>query len=311
MKRKNKKTFLLMIVSILAVVVVGTVSVTYAWFLSRYEKEYDFVLESDSPVIIKYEADLAYASGNRSTATNVLIPATEKKAAAAISQGSLTPLQVFDVDVADPAHTGAVASAAQAVKYTASGAYWTGEGENIGAFTPQLHAYKNTYLSSAALTTHLATFSTESSVTEDNLLAVLAEEAEDKANAADRLLVRNDLVGQGEIDYILVINYLGVNFLYFDGAYYVRGVETDSVFTLPAAAESNDTLRYWHTPTAENNTISGTQISDGTYFHLRPNTTFSFTMYVFMAKTDEKRDPAINDETLSIFASLTVEEVTQ
>ena len=308
--KRNKKPFIIMIVSVFAVLVVGSVMTTYAWFLSRYGSEYDFELNSESPMILKYETDLDFASGTDSDLSNVLVPATEKSVSAGISQGALSPLDVFDVDTLSPAHTGAVAQAAHAVKYTATAAYWTGEGEQAGAFAPELHVYTNAFLGSTALTTHLGTFSEEEAITEGNLLSVLSEEAYEVA-AANRLIARNDLVGQGEVSYILVIDYLGKTFLYYDGAYYVSGGETDSDFTLPEAMESDPELRYWHDPTAENSTVSGSLITDGSYFHLLPNTGFSFTLYVFMARTDEKLDPAVNGQRLSLFMSLTVEEVNE
>ena len=239
--------------------------------------------------------------------SNVLVPATEKKDIG-LAPGALDPLDVFDVDTVSPAHSGIVATAAQAVKYTASGAYWTGEKETVGSFTPALHVYTNSFLESTALDDHLESFSEEVAITEDNLLSLIDEEAHEKT-AENRLIARNDLVWQGEIGYILVIEYEGKTFLYYDGAYYVLGVEMGSSFTLPKAAESNDELRYWHAPTAENSTVNEVQLSDGDHLYLQPNTTFSFTLYVFMTKTDEKRDYAINAERVTLYLSMLVEEV--
>ena len=310
--KRNKKAFIILVISVVAVLVVGAVATTYAWFLSRYARDYEFILDSMSDVIIKYEVDLDYASGNISTASNVLIPATEKnyESSGAISQGAMTALDVFDVDTLDPAHTGKVATAAQAVKYTATGAYWTGDSVKKGDFTPQLHAYTNVFLASSDLSDHLETFSEETAVTEENLLSLLTEEA-DEVSAVNRLIARNDLVAQGEISYIMVIDYLGKTFLYYNGSYYVLGVQTGNAFVLPEEAESNSELRYWHTPTDLNSTVDDEQISDGSYFHLLPNTEFTFTLYVFMARTDESRDYEINGKRISLFASLTVEEVSE
>ena len=310
--KRNKKALIILVISIIAVLVVGTVTTTYAWFLSRYAAEYDFVLNSQSPMILKYETDLSFESDTTiASPENILIPATEKRATSGIGQGALTPLSVFDVDTISPAHSGVVQRAAQAVKYTATGAFWTGEEDNSSAFTPILHVYTNDFLGSTALSTHLASMADQDetlTVTESTLLDIISRE-EIRKTAPDRLLARNDLVARGEIDYIMVIEYSGISFLYYDGAYYVQGVESGSAFTLPAEAESNSELRYWHTPTAENCTVRGEQLSDGSYFHLLPNTTFSFTLYVFVAKTDEKLDPEINGQRLTLFMSLTATEV--
>ncbi len=305
--KRNKKAFIILLVSIIAVFAFGVVTTTYAWFLSRYGKDYEFVLNSESPMILKYETDLTFASGGISTPANVLVPATEKNDIA-LAPGALDPLDVFDVDTVSPAHTGIVASAAQVVKYTASGAFWTGENDTVGSFTPELHVYTSSFLSGAALSDHLASFSEEVAVTEDNLLSLLDEEAHEKS-AENRLIAHSDLVRQGEIGYILLIDYEGKTFLYYDGAYYVLGAESGSDFTLPAAAESNAELRYWHDPTAENSTVNEVQLSDGDHLYLQPNTTFSFTLYVFMARTDEKRDAKINAERVTLYMSMLVEEV--
>lgn len=314
--KRNRKAFIILIITVLAVLVVGAVTTTYAWFLSRYAAEYDFVLNSQSPMILKYEANLDFASGTRASAGNLLIPATQKvfdstgTPIPTISQPAFDPLDVFDVDTVDPAHTGKVATAAQAVKYTASGAFWTGEEQTIGAFTPELHVFKSSFLSSAALRTYLGTFSEQTAVTEENLLSLLSEE-EHEVSQGGRLINENDLVRQGEVSFIMVIEYLGETFLYYDGAYYVLGAESGSAFILPAAAESNAELRYWHTPTALNSTLGGEQISDGSYFHLLPNSTFSFNLYVFMARTDEQLDAEINGQTMTIFSTLTVVEAAE
>ena len=307
--KRNKKAFIILVLSIVAVFAFGVVATTYAWFLSRYGTDYEFVLNSESPMVLRYETDLAFASGDISTGANILVPATEKKDIG-LASGALDPLDVFDVDTVSPAHTGIVESAAQAVKYTASGAFWTGENDTVGSFTPELHVYLSSFLSSAALTTHLASFSEEVAVTEDNLISLLEEEEHEKT-AENRLIARNDLVRQGEIAYILVIEYQGKRFLYYDGAYYVLGVKTGSDFTLPKAAESNDELRYWHDPTAENSTVNDVQLSDGDHLYLQPNTTFSFTLYAFMARTDEKRDAEINAGRVTLYMSMLVEEVVE
>ena len=315
--KKNKKAFIFLIISVVTVLVVGTVATTYAWFLSRYSKEYEFVLESMSPVIIKYETQLDFASGTQSTAGNTLVPATAKTLVG-ISQGALEPMNMFDVDTVTPEHTGVVKTAAHAVSFVADGAYWTGEAETVGLFLPELRAYTGTFLSSSALVTHLGTFSNQTSITEENLLTLLTlEEDEYTAASGNRMIARNDRVAQGEVDYAMVIEYLGETILYYDEDFYlISDSEGEGKFELPASLEPDDELRYWQKLQAlDGNRYTGVygaeHITDGTYLRLMPNTTFSFTMYVFMAKTDEELDPAINGETLSLFASLTVVEETQ
>ena len=319
--KRNRKAFIILVVIVVSVLLVGVVTTTYAWFLSRYNSDLEFELRSTSPLVLKYETDLDFASGNISTAGNVLIPATEKRVDSSgdpipgIAQAALSPLDVFDVDTESPAHTGKVQSAAQAVKYTATGAYYTGEEDELGGFVPRLYAFTGDFLASAELSTHLASMTEQGeaplTITEDTLLSVLTREETKKA-AANRLIARNDLVGQGEIDYILIIEYLEKTFLYYDGAYYVSGSSTGSDFTLPTEVDPDETeLRYWHDPTAENSTANGNQISDGSYFRLQPNTTFSLTLYVFVAKTDERLDPAINGERLTLFMSMQATEVNE
>ena len=304
--KRNRKAFILTVILVIAVLVVGTVTTTYAWFLSRYSKDYPFLLESTSPLIIKYESDLQYASGTISMPTNVLIPATAKKPDANISQPALSPMDVFD--------TTKVETSAQAVKFTASGAYWAGEDNTPGQFKPELHAYTNTFMGSSELSARLSALSTQqttySSLTESNLYEVLNKEAITYNTATDRLIARNDLVRQGEISFVMVLNYLNETFLYYDGAFYVSA-QSASSFTLPAAMESDSNLRYWQALTTASTVTIGQEavpVYDGEYFLLQPNTTFTFTMYVFIAKTDEELDPDMNGKRLSLFASLTVQE---
>ena len=77
--KRNKKALLIVVIAIVAVFAFGVISTTYAWFLSRYGTDYEFVLNSESLIILTYETDIAYASGGISTGSNVLVPATEKK----------------------------------------------------------------------------------------------------------------------------------------------------------------------------------------------------------------------------------------
>lgn len=319
--KKSKKALIILIIAVVAVLVVGTVTTTYAWFLSRYTKEYDFVLQSESPIIIKYESDLVFASGNRETPANVLIPA-ESKHTVGIEQEALADIDVFDVDVAEPAHTGKVESSAQSVKFTANGAYWTGEEPTVGLFAPELYAYTSEFMNGSDLSARLTALSspgvTYSSLTAENLTAILAAE-KSGYSATERLIARNDLVTRGEVNFIMILSYLDATVLYYDGVFYQStALPEEADFVLPAAVESQNALRYWVALTAEDTYPSpnGEETMLGEkqgkfYLRMLPNTTFSFNLYVFMAKTDEELDPQINGESLSLFASLTIQEEPQ
>ncbi len=301
--KRSRRAFILTIVLVVAVLVVGTVTTTYAWFLSRYSHDYPFELDSTSPLIIKYETDLQFASGSPTT----MIPA-KAKTTVGISQQALDPIDVFDETK--------VQTSAQAVKLTASGAYWAGEDATAGQFKIDLYAYTASFMGSSALSARLTALSTQektySSLTEGNLQEVLNAENITYENApTERLITRNDLVYQGEIDYAVVFSYLNNTFLYYGGNYYLSSPTNGSgYFTLPAAMETDNNLRYWAPLTAPGRvTVSGNttaDVYDGVNFLLQPNTTFSFTLYAFVAKTDEELDPAMNGETLSLFVSLTV-----
>ena len=284
--KRSRRAFIFTIVLVVAVLVVGTVTTTYAWFLSRYSHDYPFELDSTSPLIIKYETDLQFASGSPTT----MIPA-KAKTTVGINQQALDPIDVFD--------TTKVKTSAQAVKLTASGAYWAGEDATVGQFKIDLHAYTTAFV-------------TAQSLSESTLLAYIEAEK----TAAQKPITRNDLVYQGEIDYAVIFTYLDNTFLYYGGNYYLSSPTNGSgYFTLPAAMETDNNLRYWAPLTApgrvtvsENTTAD---VYDGANFLLQPNTTFAFTLYAFVAKTDEELDPAMNGETLSLFVSLTVAEPQQ
>ena len=298
--KRNKKAFWIMVISIVAVFVVGTIATTYAWFLSRFGRDYEFTLTSESDAIIKFETNLTFAIG----ATG-LVPAQAKQTVGT-EQQALSPLDVFDPDDVSESYEGKVLTAASVVKASASCAYWTGRSEETGDFAPELHAYTNAFLGSTALMAHIGTYSDAPAVTADNLISLLEDE-EDEYSAANRLLARSDLARQGEIGFFAVVDYLGITFLFYNGACYVRGTSSGRAFTLPQLVESDSDLRYWHTPTAENCSVGNVVLSDGTYIHLQPNTTFSITMYAFVAKTDEELDPVFNGERLSLFLTLRTE----
>ena len=302
--KKNKKAFLILIITIAAVLVVGSIVTTYAWFLSRYTHEYAFELKSESPIIIKYERDLVFDSEVASE--NVLIPATAKDLVGS-DQQALTAIDVFDESL--------VENAAQAVLITADGAYWAGEVSEqtpkIGLFRLETCAYTESFLASQELEDHLEDFTEVTSVTEENLLSLLSAERSAYASApAGRMLERNNLLANGELDAFVVIEYMGESILYFHGAYYRTGLAEGADLTLPASVEPNNELRYWHLLTANVDEYEDTEfvITDGSNLRMQPNTTFTLKLYAFIAKTDEELDPNINGETISIFVALTIQE---
>ena len=316
--KRNKKAFLIVIIVVAVVLIVGTVTTTYAWLLSRYTQEYPVVLDSTSPLIIKYETDLRFGSGDTdpTAAANILVPATAKSLVG-IEQEALDPLDMFDVDTVSPSHSGAVQTAAQAVSLVADGAYWTGESAIVGLFRPEFHAYTGAFLASDALQDHLSALHVSSALSENNLLSVLSLESETyTAASGNRLIARNDLFEQGEVQFAMLITYLGNTILYYDGEYYLAPAAQESTdLTLPSLLESTSALRSWHKlvdPDDHRYSDNAEEkILNGVYLRLLPNPTFSFKTYVFVAKTDEELDPAINGETLSLFASLSVLEETQ
>ena len=275
--RRNKKAFLALLITTIAVFAIGTVSVTYAWFLSRYSMEYGFELDSESSsVVIKYEAGLVFATGDESTPSNALVPATAQKTVG-IEQDALSPLDMFDEDVAATEHTGAVKTAAHAVAFTSEGAYWTGARTDVAYFTPELHAYLSTYAPVQAW---------QNTTPQLSVLETATHTA-------------HDLVAQGEVDFVMVIAYRGEQILYCEGDYYVFD-DTEAAANVPyLPAEIAST--YWH-KIGQNDTYGDTadKYLENGALCLDPNTTFTVTWYVFMAKTDEELDPAINGETLAL-----------
>ena len=282
--RRNKKTVILLIGIVLTVFLAGTITATYAWFLSRYSREYDFVLESDSPVVLKYETDLAFRSGNIDTPANRLIPATAKRTVG-MAQQALSPLDMFDTDTISPAHTGKVGSAAQAVAFTASGAYWTGETTTIGEFSIEVKAF-------------LSSYATARSITSETIAA----------NGNDA----HELMRRGELGYLVIFDYLDHDVLYYDGTYYLNTSETAGAvddFDFLAldeyhwhAVQAHDTVSY-----DDGNGAREVEIYDGTHLLLQPNSTFDFDLYAFVAKTDEELDPEINGQQVTVFATIMIQ----
>ena len=277
----KKKHLWFLVLTILAVVVVGTSTVTYAWFLSLYSAEYQFQLDSEDQnrVILTYETALAFASGNASDSGNALVPATAKKSNNGLTLGTkvgpnetvvpIEPLDVFDADTDEPEHTGLMSSSARAVRFTATGAYWVGYSDRAGALSFSLTAY--------------------------------AKEG--------GVLSSYDLVAGKEIAYFVIFHYMGEHFLYYDGQYYMNDTQNDT-FTLPNIVDT--TLRYWRALTSSD-TIAYRNITDfafttdGTQLLLLPNSRFEYDLYVFVAKPDELlSDPDLNGKTLQLSATIAV-----
>ena len=186
---------------------------------------------------------------------------------------------MFDVDVQSPAHTGKVLSAAQAAVFTASGAYWTGESTTVGEFVFELKAFLTGYVE-------------DYSIDAETLENFESDE--------------HELVNRGELDCIVIFDYLGYDILYFNGAYYLNtDVAAGEVSTFDFLELDGE--YHWHTIVALDTVSYGdanVTIFDGTYLLLQPNTTFSFNMYAFVAKTDEEIDPDINGKGVTLFATI-------
>ena len=270
--KRNKKVFLILVFIVLTVFAVGTISVTYAWFLSRYEHRYSFILESDSNVILSYESGISFQSGDIDTNTNILIPAVRTAGGAAIDEEALAPFDMFGAVA--PAANAKLTAQARAIKFKAKGAYWTGKGTTNGQFSFCLEGYLST--------------------------VVVGEREKDGVN---------DLVGskRNELDYIVIFDYFGEKILLCEGAYYLYSNSANDLI-LPVGLES--TYRNWQLLTSADRISYGTaslQLVDANgYLLLQPNTTFEYTLYVFLAKAETEFDPAINGQSISLKATLTV-----
>ena len=284
---RKKKSLIFLIVSIVTLVSVSLISVTYAWFLSRYSENYDFVVESENHVVLVYESALAFASGNQSTATNV-IKIAEAKKTVGIQQGAPAPLDVFDVDTVSPPHTGKMKTSANAVKFTASGAYWYGYGTESG----------------------LLSFS-------------LAAKPQNNANYD--LVHYGELDYVVVFEYMHLEQ--NTKILLFDGAYYINVQQVTSTnganvtlsgtpLVLPSTATTFDLdgAETWYpipantVITKEITTSSGTERKDvfRNGLLLLPNSQFAFTLYVFASKADDFMDPAWNGQTIALEATISV-----
>lgn len=279
----KKKSLIFLIASIVMLVTVSLVTVTYAWFLSRYSENYDFVLESESHVVLTYETALTFASGDQAASTN-RIRVAELKTGVGMQTGAYALLDVFDVDTVTPAHTGKMKTSANAVKFTAQGAYWYGYGTDSG----------------------LLSFSLAAKPRNDSTY---------------------DLVHYGELDYVVIFEYMGYRILLFEGNYYTNSTEvpttggstltlSGSPLVLPSTATTfgTDGADPWY-PIPENSVITKEiTTSDNTErkdifsngLLLLPNTQFAITLYVFAAKADDFMDQAWNGQTIALEATISV-----
>ena len=137
-----------------------------------------------------------------------------------------------------------------------------------------------------------------------------------------------DLVHYGELDYVVIFEYLGHKILLFDGVYYTNSTQiettngttislTGTPLVLPTAATAfgtDGTDPWYPIPTntviteeitqADNTTVRKDIFSDGLL--LLPNTRFAYTLYVFAAKGDDLMDQAWNGQTISLEATISV-----
>ena len=273
----KKKALLFLIITVVVLFSASVVTVTYAWFLSRYSENYDFEVESDSHVVLRYETALDFASGNQNTSTNKIIVAGAKD-----SFGALTPFDVFDVDMEDPAHTGKVRTAAQAVKFTATGAYWYGRGTASGALSFDLVA--------------------------------------NPQNNASYDLIHYGELGYVAIFEYQGKKFLLYNGNYYTNSTTVESTGGESAnlsgnqsLALPTASTAfgEDGTDPWYLIdceiTAEFDEVRKTIFNNG--LQLLPNTQFILTLYVFATKADDFMDPAWNGQTVELAATISVPTV--
>lgn len=271
----KKKALLFLIITIVVLVSVSVVTVTYAWFLSRYSENYDFELESDSHVVLRYESALVFASGEASADSNK-IHVAKANVAAPLSQTvtPLAPMDVFDSTKVDVI--------ANCVRFTATGAYWYGNGTGPGAL-------------SFALT------------------------ATPQSNAGYDL-VRYGELDYVVIFHYEGFDVLLFDGQYYTNSTSVKttaGANLDlsgnTSLTLPSAANtfaSADSQDPWYLIPANSSValLFGEEWKEvfNNGLILLPNTQFAFTLYVFAAKEDDFVDPAWNGQTVSIQATLSV-----
>ena len=277
----KKKTLLFLIIALVVMVSVSLISVTYAWFLSRYSETYDMVLRSESLVVLTYETEIGFVSGTQSTSTNKITIATLKPSE---KGNAFSPLDVFDVDTVNPAHTGKMTTAAQAVKFNATGAYWYGYGTESGALSFDLVAKPQ--------------------------------------NDATYDLVHYGELGYIVIFEYMSQKFLLYDGKYYTNSTTVRtgsgnvSVSGNETFPLTTAKfDAGGNSEIWYRISAS--TVITKVFDEGTeeereeqIFHdgllLLPNTQFAYTLYVFAAKPDDLFDQAWNGQTVRLEATISV-----
>lgn len=268
----KKKSLLILSALVIAILAFSLIGVTYAWFLSRYSENYDFVLDSDSHVVLRYEASLNFASGAQSDAGNkILIAQANPAQPLNISQTALAPLDVFD--------STKVATVANAVKFTATGAYWYGNETTKGALSFSLTATPG--------------------------------------NDANYDLVHYGELGYVWIIEYLGVKVMLFDGKYYTNTATVQGstgspvdLPTTGTVTLPSNAFAAADAEVWY-PIPANTAIAVeyNEEAEDVFLNgikLLPNTRFEMTLYVFAAKADDFVDPLWNGQTVSLAATISV-----
>ena len=271
----KKKTLLFLLITVVAIVAVSVVTVTYAWFLSRYSENYDFELESKSHVVLRYESTLNFASGNANTASNHIVVAAMDPATP-LSSTLLSPLDLFD--------TTKVRSAAQAVKVAARGAYWYGNETRSGALAFSLTAKP-----------------------QNNSNYDLVYYGELEYVAIFEYLGHKFLLFDGNY-------YTNSTQVTTTGGETYDLVGTPLTLSTSATAFGSDGVDPWYPIPADTVITEEVTISDSTVrkdifvngLLLLPNTRFAYTLYVFAAKGDDLMDQAWNGQTISLEATISV-----
>lgn len=287
--RGKKRSLILLIVSLLTLLAVSMISVTYAWFLSRYSENYDFLLKSESHVVLMYESTLAFPSGTtQNTSANQIKVAELKPAAIGIQTGAYSPMDVFDVD--GVGHSGLMAASANAVHFTAQGGYWYGYGTESGELSFSLVA-------------------------------------KPQNNSNYDLVHYGELDYVVIFDYcdykILLFDgvyYTNSREVLTTGGDTMQLSGTSLVLPTTAATFGTDgTDPWWQIPmdgnhpiTTEITTSTGTEVKEifNNHLLLLPNTVFAFTLYVFAAKPDYLMDMAWNGQVIGLEATISVSHPT-
>lgn len=190
------------------------------------------------------------------------------------SAGSLKPAIAIAGDstfltAMDMLNATKVAEVANVIKFNTQFAYWTGFDETVTRFTMGLTAYVQ--------------------------------------GATSGNPDYYDLVEGGEVAFVAVFTYHTMVIMYDGTNYYIdedyHGEPTSSDYVLNGLDAELSTL-WWTIDGAAEITGDGSLIFSGGGMVLTPNTEVSMKLYVFLAKTDELIDPAINGDTLDVVLSL-------